>query len=614
MNRSSLHRSLSGFFETVKFSISFLSKEDQIKYLAGISLNLILNLMDILGIFLLGLFGTLAIRGIQSQPQGDTVTGILSFLGLNNFSFQVQAFTISSLAVLILTSKSYFSLVINRKIFNFLALRSARVSSRIFGKVYLSDLLLINKISFQELRHSTNSAIFALVSGILGAAAVLVADLMLLIFLCIAIGLFDVLSLFFILTLFGLSASLLLRKQFKKAKSIGRKSTNFSIAADGLLHDSINLYREFYVRNKRDEVVNNLQNLKEAQAQITGQQSFLPNVGKYIIESTVLIGVIVVSGLQFMLHDANQAVAGVAIFISSAGRIAPALMRIQQNLTQMNISLGETLRVRSLIDRLNADLPTVRSSEPNNDSKIEPTKIIINNLNFKFSETSNFALKIEKLVIESNSAVALVGPSGAGKTSLVDLILGVLPSTEGSVTIGGLFPQEAIGRNPKLISYVPQRVQLLDTSIYENIAMTKERNELSDTRMLEVLKMSDLQDWVKSLPEGLETQMGSLGVIASGGQAQRIGLARAFFVNPKILILDEATSAIDYESEEKIRQTLERVKGTMTVLTIAHRLSTVKSSDLIIIMQDGTITAQGDFQSLTNNNEYFKNILKSLIQ
>ncbi len=614
MNRSSLHRSLSGFFETVKFSISFLSKEDQIKYLAGISLNLILNLMDILGIFLLGLFGTLAIRGIQSQPQGDTVTGILSFLGLNNFSFQVQAFTISSLAVLILTSKSYFSLVINRKIFNFLALRSARVSSRIFGKVYLSDLLLINKISFQELRHSTNSAIFALVSGILGAAAVLVADLMLLIFLCIAIGLFDVLSLFFILTLFGLSASLLLRKQFKKAKSIGRESTNFSIAADGLLHDSINLYREFYVRNKRDEVVNNLQNLKEAQAQTTGQQSFLPNVGKYIIESTVLIGVIVVSGLQFMLHDANQAVAGVAIFISSAGRIAPALMRIQQNLTQMNISMGETLRVRSLIDRLNADLPTVRSSEPNNDSKIEPTKIIINNLNFKFSETSNFALKIEKLVIESNSAVALVGPSGAGKTSLVDLILGVLPSTEGSVTIGGLSPQEAIGRNPKLISYVPQRVQLLDTSIYENIAMTKERNELSDTRMLEVLKMSDLQDWVKSLPEGLETQMGSLGVIASGGQAQRIGLARAFFVNPKILILDEATSAIDYESEEKIRQTLERVKGTMTVLTIAHRLSTVKSSDLIIIMQDGTITAQGDFQSLTNNNEYFKNILKSLIQ
>jgi ATP-binding cassette subfamily C protein len=144
--------------------------------------------------------------------------------------------------------------------------------------------------------------------------------------------------------------------------------------------------------------------------------------------------------------------------------------------------------------------------------------------------------------------------------------------------------------------------------------MTKERNELSDTRMLEVLKMSDLQDWVKSLPEGLETQMGSLGVIASGGQAQRIGLARAFFVNPKILILDEATSAIDYESEEKIRQTLERVKGTMTVLTIAHRLSTVKSSDLIIIMQDGTITAQGDFQSLTNHNEYFKNILKSLIQ
>jgi ATP-binding cassette subfamily C protein len=126
--------------------------------------------------------------------------------------------------------------------------------------------------------------------------------------------------------------------------------------------------------------------------------------------------------------------------------------------------------------------------------------------------------------------------------------------------------------------------------------------------------MSDLQDWVNSLPEGLETQIGSLGVIASGGQAQRVGLARAFFVNPKILILDEATSAIDYDSEEKIRQTLERVKGKMTVLTIAHRLSTVKNSDSIIIMQDGKITDQGDFQELESKNVYFKNILKSLIQ
>ena len=218
MDRSSLRRSLNGLFESIKFSLSFLSKEDRRKYLAGISLNLLLNLMDIVGIFLLGLFGTLAIRGIQSQPQSDTVSSILSFIGLNNFSFQVQAFTISSLAVLILTSKSFFSLVLNRKIFNFLALRSARISTQVFRNVYLRDLQLINTISFQELRHSTNSAIYSLISGILGAVAVLVADLMLLIFLCIAIGLFDALSLFFILTLFTLSASMLLRKQFKKAK------------------------------------------------------------------------------------------------------------------------------------------------------------------------------------------------------------------------------------------------------------------------------------------------------------------------------------------------------------------------------------------------------------
>ena len=612
MDRSSLRRSLNGLFETIKFSLSFLSSEDQRKYLIGISINLILNLMDIVGIFLLGLFGTLAVRGIQSQPQSDTVSSILSLIGLNNFSFQVQAFTISSLAVLILTSKSYFSLVLNRKIFNFLALRSARASIEIFRKVYLRDLLLINKISFQELRHSTNSAIYSLISGILGAVAVLVADLILLVFLCIAIGLFDALSLFFILTLFTLSASLLLRKQFKKAKLIGRESTNFSIAADGLLHDSINLYREFYVRNKREEVVTHLQNLKEAQAQIIGQQSFLPNVGKYIIESTVLIGVIVVSGLQFILYDANQAVAGVAVFISASGRIAPALMRMQQNLTQMNISMGETQRVRNLIHALGKDVSVPEDNDLVSQLETPPSQIEINNLNFQFTEKGNFKLRIEKFTIKPNSSVAIIGPSGAGKTSLVDIILGVLPSASGSVTIGGLSPLHAIYVNPNLISYVPQRIQLMNASIYENIVLLKQGDSKTRDRVDEVLKMSDLHTWVNSLPYGMDTKLGPLGITPSGGQTQRLGIARALYVNPKIIVMDEATSALDFESENKIKETITQTKGKATVITVAHRISTVRDSETILIMKNGEIVESGNFQELSTNGKYLNQVLNDL--
>ncbi len=613
MNRSAARRSLINIIQTFRFSLSFLTKEDQRKYLLGISLNIILNLLDVLGIFLLGLFGTLAIKGIQSQPQGNTVDEILRWLGLNNFSFQVQAFSISSSAVLVLTSKSYLSLTLNRKIFNFLAVRSARVSTEIFKEAYLRDLQFINRMSFQELRHSTNFAIYSLVSGILGAVAILAADLILLIFLCVAIGIFDLFSLFFIFIFFSASALLLLRKQFSKAKRIGTESTNFSIAADGLLYDSINLYREFYVRNKREEIISQLRNLKEAQAKITGEQSFLPNIGKYIIESTVMIGIIVVSGLQFILHDANHAVAGVAIFISSASRIAPALMRIQQNLTQMSINMGETHRVKTLIAKLkesdNKQLP-VDSVE---DLSLGSTEIVIKDLKFKFSDTSEFEINIEKLVIKDNSTVALIGPSGAGKTSLVDLILGVLPSQLGSVTIGGLQPGRAIKNNPNLVSYVPQRVQLLNTSVYENIVLTKEINQDFESKVEEVLRKADLLDWVKSLPKGLYTVIGTAGVIPSGGQTQRLGIARALFTNPKIIILDEATSALDHESEDQISKTLEKLKGRATIVTIAHRIPTIKNSDLIVVIKNGAVVEQGSFEALSTSSQYFQQILVGLI-
>jgi ATP-binding cassette, subfamily B, bacterial PglK len=613
MNGSAVQKKLRVLLYTFKFSFSFLSKSDQRKYLMAISLSILLNFMDIVGIFLLGLFGTLAIRGIQSRPQGDTVSTVLELIGLSQFSFQVQAFTLSSVAVLVLTSKSYCSLVLNRKIFNFLASRSAVISTKVFKDAYSRNLQFINSISFQEIRHSTNFAIYSLVSVILGAGAVLAADLTLLLFLSVAIGIFDALSLFLILTLFSISAVFLLQKQFSKAKSIGQESTEFSIASDVLLYDGINLYREYYVRDMRSEVINRLQALKLSQARIIGEQAFLPSVGKYIIESTILFGVIVVSGLQFILHDANHAVAGVAIFISSAGRIAPALMRMQQNLTQISNSMGETQRVRNLIQALGKDVSVLQDNDVVSRLDTSSSEIEINNLNFQFAEKSAFKLRIEKLTIKPNSSVAIIGPSGAGKTSLVDIILGVLPSVSGSVTIGGLSPLRAICINPNLISYVPQRVQLINGSIYENIVLLKEGNSKTRDRVDEVLKMSDLHKWVNSLPYGMDTKLGPLGITPSGGQTQRLGIARALYVDPKIIVMDEATSALDFESENRIKETIARAKGKATVITVAHRISTVKDSEIILIMKDGEIVESGSFQELSTNGKYLNQMLNDLI-
>jgi ABC-type bacteriocin/lantibiotic exporter with double-glycine peptidase domain len=241
-----------------------------------------------------------------------------------------------------------------------------------------------------------------------------------------------------------------------------------------------------------------------------------------------------------------------------------------------------------------------------------PSQIEINDLTFQFSDVNDFKIRVENLTIKPNSSIAIIGPSGAGKTTLVDLMLGVLPSAKGSVKIGGLDPVDAIRQNPHLISYVPQRVQLMNTSIYENISLIKDINTSAEARVQEVLKMSDLYAWVNSLPSGIDTKLGPLGINPSGGQTQRLGIARALFVNPKIIFMDEATSALDFESENQIKHTIDRLKGQVTVITVAHRISTVKNSELILIMKNGEIAEMGNFHELSTKGKYLNQILNGL--
>jgi ABC-type multidrug transport system fused ATPase/permease subunit len=194
--------------------------------------------------------------------------------------------------------------------------------------------------------------------------------------------------------------------------------------------------------------------------------------------------------------------------------------------------------------------------------------------------------------------VAVVGSTGAGKTTAIDLILGLLEPENGSVLISGMKPQDAIVRWPGAISYVPQDVVISNGTIRENVGLGYKSEFVSEELVWDAIKAAQLESYVNSLPLGSDTQVGERGTRMSGGQRQRLGIARALFTKPKLLVLDEATSALDGETEAAISKAIQDLRGSVTVIMIAHRLSTVRNADSIIYMNEGQIKSIGTFEEV----------------
>jgi ABC-type multidrug transport system fused ATPase/permease subunit len=200
--------------------------------------------------------------------------------------------------------------------------------------------------------------------------------------------------------------------------------------------------------------------------------------------------------------------------------------------------------------------------------------------------------------VRPGTLVAVVGLSGAGKTTIIDVLLGVLAPDEGTVLISGLPPLLAVAKWPGAIAYVPQDVAISSGTIRENVALGFPEQQATDELVTSALKVAQLDQFVSDLPRGLDTQVGERGAKISGGQRQRLGIARAMFTRPHLLVLDEATSSLDGETEASISDAIHELRGSTTVVLIAHRLSTVRDADIVVYLADGKIKTMGTFNEV----------------
>lgn len=296
-----------------------------------------------------------------------------------------------------------------------------------------------------------------------------------------------------------------------------------------------------------------------------------------------------------------------ALLAVSVVRLVPACNTITRSLTNIRYSQASFDLTCSELDMVgNADRSKLdRGPKRDGQPKLQH-EIVLDDLHFRYPGQLQDALRGVSLAIRAGEAVAFIGPSGAGKSTLVDLILGLLTPTSGEIRVDGEGIQERLSDWQRQVGYIPQDIYLIDDSIRRNVAFGMEDDEIDEAAIARALKTAQLDIFVGNLPQGLDTRVGNRGVRLSGGQRQRIGIARALYHQPRVLVMDEATSALDHETERAVIEAIARIRGSHTIIMIAHRMTTVMTCDRLYLLSDGEVKDAGRYQELALRHEHLR--------
>ena len=584
---------------TIGRSMSVLSQTDKRKVTAVAILQICMGGLDLLGVLAIGLLGALSVDGLQAQKSGNRVSAALRVLHISNLSFQVQASVIGACALVLLVGRTVLSIFFTRRVLFFLGRRGAKISASLISRLLSQPLLTIQARTTQETLYAVTNGVTVITLGILATAVVLISDVSLLLVMAVGLFVVDPLTAIGIFLVFSLIGFILYYSMHVKAKKLGVETSLLSIQSNEKIVEVFSSYRESVVRNRRDYYAREIGKVRYALADASAETSFMPYVSKYVIETSVVVGALLISATQFILQDATHAVATLAIFLAAGTRIAPAVLRVQQGSIQIRQSLGLAAPTLNLIDAL-GDARVIENVDDTVDIEHSGfiSEIQVSDVSLTYPSKHTPAISDVTLTIPSGTFVAFVGPSGAGKTTIIDVLLGVLHPDSGSVLISGLPPLLAVAKWPGAVSYVPQDVVIASGTIRENVALGYPPEAATDELVMSALKVAHLDKFVAEMPHGVDTQVGERGTKISGGQRQRLGIARAMFTRPNLLVLDEATSSLDGETEANISDAINALRGSTTVVMIAHRLSTVRNADIVVYLSKGKIMAMGTFEEV----------------
>lgn len=406
---------------------------------------------------------------------------------------------------------------------------------------------------------------------------------------------------FFAVLLGGVQA--LLRKRQAR---IGEELSEGALQTWQFLLPALDGFREARLTTSASSFVRGFEAAKQRTAAGWRMLSMVSEIPKYLLEIGFVVAIIGISVILFTTTTAAAAITALGVFAAASLRALPTLNRVSA--TFAIIRSGQ-VGVRIVVD-VAEDLDRHTTFEENaRDDRMFSGDIEVHDVRFRYPDADEDILRGISTTITAYATTAFVGSSGAGKSTLLDLLLGLLDPSAGEIRCGGRLIGDDLAAWYRGLGVVPQEVFLLNDTLEANIAFGVGPELMDRDLVWESIRHAQLGELVESLPDGLDTVVGERGVRLSGGQRQRIGLARALYRRPSVLVLDEATSALDNETEHQIASTLQSLRGQMTVIVVAHRLSTVRDADKLVFMSEGSIVSEGTFENVRASTPAFARLV-----
>ena len=588
-------------FKSIKTSISFLTGIEKLVWFSLVVVRSTLAFFDIAAIAAIGYLAT----SLGSIASG-AVSPKIEFAGISLPAVTSETIPLLTATIILLfVAKSLLNIALSGWAVFFVAKIETKAAKRIAEIRLKGNLADARKYSLEEMMYAvtqgTSSAFTSLLNSVnsIFSEGVLFVSLIVMGFLFVDSGATLAALLYFGAVAVGIQfviGPLTLKAQVKNLDSSIKLTTSIS--------NLLAVFRELTVSGKKGKFLGDIHSSKMVSANTNAMSGFLLSLPRHIIEVALILGISLFLLAQLLSGDIASSAATIGVFLAGAFRLTTALLPLQASFLAIKTAIPSAKIAQDIL----SGLPELVERETKNLKPAEETTLIeqpigavFENVSFSYPDSSSPALVNLNFTIEPGSQTALMGPSGAGKSTIADMLCLLLSPTSGRVlqiTNSSELELSIGGR----VSYVPQKPGMVSGTILENVALGFEPESVDRQEVLSALDAAHLGTLIKDLPQGIDTSLGKLKDSLSGGQMQRLGLARAIYSKPNLLVMDEATSALDAESESEIQKTLEEMRGRVTVVVIAHRLNTIQHADKVILLEDGKVKDSGTFKELIARN------------
>ncbi|MEL7834399.1 ABC transporter ATP-binding protein [Fodinibius sp. Rm-B-1B1-1] len=404
---------------------------------------------------------------------------------------------------------------------------------------------------------------------------------------------------------FGAGTFILLNK--RKMKEYGEEEQVRRAEMIKAVNQGLGGIKEARVLNREDDFIEKFRREAYYSTRLMAYLRFIQQIPRPVVETTAVLGMLLIAVLLVWQDRPMGAIIPIlTLFAMATVRLMPSIQQLATMYTRLRYNMVSLDPIYNDLKELESATKAFVKDRKKDIQLSLRHSIEIQNVSYCYPDSEVHALQNISLTIPKGRAVGFVGSSGAGKTTIVDLILGLLEPDEGAIAVDGVDIRQNISAWQKNIGYIPQSIYLADETLRSNIAFGIPKEEINNQQVLKAVELAQLNSLVEQLPEGLDTIIGEHGTRLSGGQRQRVGIARALYHEPEVLVMDEATSALDNITERQITQAIESLKGERTLIMIAHRLTTVKNCDTLYFMEGGKIVEEGAYEDLVRSNILFK--------